>query len=94
VQILGISADNPFAQKAFADSLALPYPLISDAPDMQVTHSYGVVQQIGTPGRSYPQRSFFLIDQQGIVRGKWLGENQEVFASDPILKAARELAGR
>jgi hypothetical protein len=38
------------------------------------------------------QRFFFLVDQQGIVRGKWRGETEELFPSDPILKAARELA--
>ena len=30
VQILGISANNTFSQKTFADSLKLPYPLLSD----------------------------------------------------------------
>jgi peroxiredoxin len=34
--MLGISADNPFAQKTFADSLKLPYPLLSDFPDLKV----------------------------------------------------------
>jgi peroxiredoxin len=43
VQILGISADNPFAQKTFADSLKLPYPLLSDFPDRKVIRSYGIL---------------------------------------------------
>ena len=30
VQILAISSGNPFSQKALADSLQLPYPLLSD----------------------------------------------------------------
>jgi hypothetical protein len=37
------------------------------------------------------QRYFFLIDGQGIVRGKWPGKVDEVFPSEAILKAAREL---
>jgi hypothetical protein len=36
------------------------------------------------------QRYFFLIDRNGIVRGKWPGKVDEVFPSGPILKAARE----
>jgi hypothetical protein len=38
------------------------------------------------------QRYFFLIDQQGIVRGKWRGETAELFSSGPILKVAGDLA--
>jgi len=38
------------------------------------------------------QRYFFLIDQQGIVQGKWQGNSTDVFPSEPILKAASELA--
>ena len=34
VQVLGISADNPFSQSMFAASMELPYPLLSDHPDL------------------------------------------------------------
>jgi peroxiredoxin len=91
VQILGLSADIPFSQRTFADSLGLPYPLLSDHPDLRVIRSYGVVQHIGKSKRQFARRSFFLIDKQGIVRGKWLAGNQEVFPSEPILKVAREI---
>jgi hypothetical protein len=37
-------------------------------------------------------RSFFLVDQRGIVRGKWIGEDSAVFPSDVLLKATREVA--
>jgi peroxiredoxin len=37
------------------------------------------------------KRSFFLIDREGIVRGKWMGEDMAVFPSDEILKVARRL---
>ena len=36
---------------------------------------------------------FFLVDKEGIIRGKWVGEDMAVFPSEPILKAAREIAG-
>jgi len=38
------------------------------------------------------QRYFFLVDQQGIVQGKWQGNSTDVFPSEPILKAISELA--
>ena len=38
------------------------------------------------------RRAFFLIDKQGVVRGQWLADDSAVFASEPILQAAREIA--
>jgi hypothetical protein len=40
------------------------------------------------------RRAFFLVDQQGIVRGKWLIANNAVFPSEDILKVAREMTGK
>jgi peroxiredoxin len=89
VQILGISSSNPFSQKTFADSLKLPYPLLSDFPHLKVIRSYGGLNPQWD--MTTAQRYFFLIDGQGIVRGKWPGKVDEVFPSEAILKAAREL---
>ena len=64
-----------------------------------VIKRYGVVY--GTTGIKvyYPDdlgkgaaRAFFLIDRQGIVRGRWYGEDMEVFPTAELLKSARELA--
>jgi len=90
VQILGISSNIPFSQKTFADSLKLPYPLLSDFPNLQTIRSYGGLNTQWDSTTA--QRYFFLIDQQGNVRGKWPGKVDEVFPSEPILKLARELA--
>ena len=88
MQILGISASNAFSQKTFADSLKLPYPLLNDFPNLQVIRSYGVLHSTQVMAR----RAFFLVDQQGIVRGKWLVENKEIFPSEEILKTAQVMA--
>jgi hypothetical protein len=42
-------------------------------------------------------RSFFLVDQQGIVRKQWLlgaAGGDIVFPSEPILKAVQELTAK
>lgn len=39
------------------------------------------------------KRAFFLVDREGIIRGKWIGEDLAVFSNEEILKAARMLAG-
>ena len=92
VQILGISANTAFSQKTHADSLNLPYPLLSDYPDMQTIEAYGV-RHPERPKTTVAKRYFFLIDKQGVVRGKWQGEDLEVFPSEVLLKVAREIPG-
>jgi hypothetical protein len=34
------------------------------------------------------------VDQHGIVRGKWIGEDFAVFPNDVLLKAAQEVAAK
>ncbi len=97
VQILGISTNHPFSQKAFAESLQLPYPLLSDFPDLKVTRQYGGLSRNVTLAKhGIAERAFFLIDQQGIVRQRWLvtGGEDIVFSTEPLLKAAREITGK
>lgn len=92
MQILGISSNNPFSQKTFAASLKLPYPLLSDFPNLTTIKSYGgLTSQWAT---TTAQRWLFLVDRQGIVRGQWRGTATDVFPSAPILKLARELRGK
>jgi glutaredoxin-dependent peroxiredoxin len=98
VQMLGISGSNPFSQKVFADSLALPYPLLSDR-GLEVARRYGVLYGSTAGQQHYPEmtglqakRSFFLVDAQGVVRHKWLGEDLDVFPTEGLLEAARDIA--
>ena len=90
VQILGIGSSAPFAQKTFADSLKLPYPLLSDAPELKVIRGYGVLDSNQKDAR----RSFFLVDQQGIVQQRWLPDPSKVFSSQTILDEVRKIAGK
>ena len=92
MQILGVSADNPFAQQTFADSLKLPYPLLSDFPDRKTIRSYGVLNENWLTAN----RSFFLIDPEGMLRKKWIIENPTttVVYSPPLLKDIEEIVGK
>ena len=40
-QVLGVSMDSPFANKAFADQIGVTFPLLSDWGG-ELTHKYGV----------------------------------------------------
>ena len=97
VQILGISTNHPFSQKTFAESLQLPYPLLSDFPEMKVAQQYGGLSRNSTYAKfGIAERAFFLIDKEGIVRQQWLVQGGEdiVFSSEPLLKAAQEISGK
>lgn len=106
VQILGISVDDTFSQQTFADSLELPFPLLSDA-DAKVTHLYAAERLLKTgtdltpamaPGRGIKlnkdriiaTQAFFLIDKHGVLRGRWL-PGIEHMSSEKILKMVRHL---
>jgi len=54
--------------------------------------SYGVLNERTMTAN----RSFFLIDPQGIVRKKWIIENPTttVFYSDALLRDIREIMGK
>lgn len=92
MQNVAISANNSFSQQTFADSLKLQYPLLSDFPARNAIRSYGVLNQKSLNAL----RSFFLIDPQGIVRKKWIIENQgtTVVYSPTLLKDIQEIVGK
>jgi peroxiredoxin len=92
VQILAVSADNPFSQQTFAESLKLPYPLLSDFVGRRAIRSYGILnEQIMTA-----IRTFFLIDPQGVIRKKWVLDNPQttVVYSDTFLRDIEQIIGK
>ena len=92
IQNLGVSTNLTFSQQTFAESLKLPYPLLSDFPEAKVMRSYGVFNE----KTMLAIRSFFLIDPQGIIRKKWIIENDAttVVYSDTLLRDIREVIGK
>jgi peroxiredoxin Q/BCP len=92
IQILGISTNLTFSQQTFAESLKLPYPLLSDFPEAKVIRSYGIFDDKAL----LAHRAFFLIDPQGIIRKKWIVENGEttVVYSDTLLRDIQGVMGK
>jgi peroxiredoxin len=93
VQVLAISASNPFSQKTYADSLKLPYPLLSDHPDLQVIRQYDVLTYEDETKRPVAKGSYFLVDKAGVIRGKWMNPPGELFPNELLLQAAQEVEG-
>lgn len=92
IQNLAISANNTFSQQTFAESLKLPFPVLSDFPDRKVMRSYGVLN----PRTMNANRALFLIDPGGILRKKWIVENPAttVVYNDSLLPEIREIMGK
>ncbi len=80
---MGISANFRFSQHAFADFLKLNFPLVSDAPGLKTIEAYGVL----VPERRLAQRSYFIIDKQGVVRYKKVLAPKEPLLSNEALLA-------
>ena len=72
-QVLGISVDPPFAQKAWSESNNLNFPLLSDY-GRQAVSQYDVALEnlAGLEGYTAANRAVFVVDKTGVVRYKWL----------------------
>ena len=65
VQILAISADHPYALKAWSEAQGFDFPLLSDFwPHGEVAKAYGVFFE----PRGMATRGTFLVDKDGIVQ--------------------------
>jgi peroxiredoxin len=73
-QVLGVSMDSPFANRAFADQIGVTFPLLSDWGG-EVTHQYGIY----TDKYKAARRVNFLIGKDG----KILEEQVDREAIDP-----------
>jgi peroxiredoxin len=62
-EVVGISANAPFSQKAFVDFAKINYPLLSDR-DGKVMQAYGVYDE----PRRLAKRSYVIIDKEGVIR--------------------------
>lgn len=85
---MGISTNVTFSQRAFADFLKLNFPLLSDAPDGKTMQAYGIYN----PERKLAQRSYFIVDKQGIVRFiRVLKRGEALLSNDELLAELNKL---
>ena len=67
-QVLGVSMDSPFANKAFADQTGVTFPLLSDIGG-KVSTEYGLYKEYDKFNTKIPgaRRATYLIDTDGKV---------------------------
>ena len=82
------------AHRAFAESLSLEFPLLSDF-NRQVVKEFGIDYTEDQPYSGFwgmSRRSVFVLDRDGVVRWLWVSDNFQV-RPDPndVLRAVRRL---
>lgn len=78
-QVVGISVNDPFSNKAFAEANQLTFPLLNDY-NREVINRYDIALKdfAGLIGYIAAKRSVFIIDKQGIFRYIWVSEDPGV----------------
>lgn len=91
--VLGVSADIPFSNAAFAETNGLTFPLLSDF-NLDTIRAYDVAFEnfAGIQGLTRSSRATFVIDAEGIIRHVDVTENPGVEPNyDEIYAAAEAL---
>ena len=89
--VIGVSKDGVASHDKFKKKYKLPFTLASDE-DVAVAKRYGVWVEKSMYGRKYMgmDRSTFLIDGKGVIRGLWRKVKVPGHVEE-VLKAAKEL---
>jgi peroxiredoxin len=90
VRVLGISRDSPWTHIAWAQALDLDFPLLSDW-NAEAVHGFGIAHE-HRGMTDVAERTAFLIDTGGTVRGAWRYESSELPDMDELVSAARALS--
>ena len=89
VRAMGISRDSPWTHIAWMQALDLSFPLLSDW-NAEAVPAFGVAQEF-RGFKDIAERTAFLVDRSGTVRGAWRYETADVPDFDELLSAARAL---
>jgi glutaredoxin-dependent peroxiredoxin len=78
-QVVGVSVNDPFSNKGFAEKNILTFPLLSDYK-REVIKQWGLELPdfAGLKGYTVAKRSIFVLDQKGVVRYAWVSDNPAV----------------
>ena len=89
--LFGISRDNMTSHEKFRQNLELPFELIADTEE-KLCHMFGVVKNKIMYGKKVKgiERSTFLIDAGGVLRGEWRGIKVAGHV-DEVLQAVKDL---
>ncbi len=87
VRAFGVSRDSPWTHISWAQALDLNFPLLSDW-NADAVRAFGIAHRF-REFEDVAERTAFLVDPDGTVRGAWQYETSEVPDFDGLLTAAR-----
>ena len=89
--VLGVSRDSLASHEKFRDKQGFPFDLVSD-PDEKLCRQFDVIQEKTLYGRKFMgvERSTFLIDAAGKLRGEWRKVKVKDHAAE-VLAAVKDL---
>jgi peroxiredoxin len=90
VRAMAASRDSPWSHVAWMQALDLNYPLLSDW-NVDTVRGFGIAREYRGM-KDVAQRSAFLIDTEGTVRGAWAYDDAEVPDFDQLISAAQALS--
>ena len=75
-QVVAISVNDPFTNKAFAEANKLQFPILSDY-GRETVRKFNVFHEdfAGLKGYTAAKRSVFVLDEEGVVRYRWISED-------------------
>lgn len=75
-QVVGISVNDPFSNKGFAEAHKLQFPILSDYT-RETIKKYNTFHEnfAGLNGYTAAKRSILILDDKGMVRYKWVSED-------------------
>lgn len=78
-EVIGVSVDAPFSNKAWADQNKVTFPIISDY-DREMVKAFDCFHAdfAGMTGYTAAKRAVFILDKEGIIRYKWVSDNPGV----------------
>ena len=88
-EVLGISTNAAFSQKAFADFAKIAYPLLSDR-DGKVMEAFGVYDE----PRKVAKRAYVIVDKEGVVRYLSIrpsNSEKDLLSTEELLNAVKKV---
>jgi peroxiredoxin len=91
-QVVAISVNDPFTNKAFAEANKLQFPILSDY-GRETVRKFNVFHEdfAGLKGYTAAKRSVFVLDDKGLVRYRWISEDP---GKEPNYDEVKDTLGR
>ena len=91
-QVVAVSVNDPFSNKGFAEAHQLQFPILSDytretVKRLNIFHN----DFAGPKGYTAAKRSVFVLDENGVVRYKWVSEDP---TKEPNYEEIRSTLGK